>query len=226
MPDIFGSNDSILCGERVMKRNRGCRGPILNTRVHHRWGAHSWLPGSLIKLKISIQTSDFWVNQRIHIGGVWGGDGQWEAGDSEISICWRLGGASATVQTLLTTMETLECMLRSDWGLLSCFICTKSGHKEVSSYPGQLLGVSLRMWDLMRRVEMTIWGRQLVKITRTHCPGIRLGKHRLWGENSWNNPRCYQPNCRRWPVRPGCQEAGCLISLSYLKAFSQAGLDT
>ena len=151
MPDIFGSNDSILCGERVMKRNRGCRGPILNTRVHHRWGAHSWLPGSLIKLKISIQTSDFWVNLRIHIGGVWGGDGQWEAGDSEISICWRLGGASATVQTLLTTMETLECMLRSDWGLLSCFICTKSGHKEVSSYPGQLLGVSLRMWDLMRR---------------------------------------------------------------------------
>ena len=164
------------------------------------------------KLKISIRTSDtaeFWVNPRIHIGEVWGGDGQWEARDSEISICWRLGGRGICYCSDLT-METLECVLRSgpDWRLLSCFICAKSGHKEVSSYPGQLLGVSRRMWDLMRRGEMTIWGRQLVKITGTHCPGIRLGKHRLWGENSWNNPRCYQPNCRRWPVRPGSQGAG------------------
>ena len=219
MTDILGIGNWIQYLDTLRwasneEKQGGCTGPILNTRVHHRWGAHQgWLPGSLINLKISIRTSDlstavFWVNPRIHIGEVWGGDGQWEARDSEISICWRLGGRGICYCSDLT-METLECVLRSgpDWRLLSCFICAKSGHKEVSSYPGQLLGVNRRMWDLMQSREMTIWGRQLVKITGTLCPGIRLGKHRLWGENSWNNPRCYQPNCRRWPVRPGSQEA-------------------
>ena len=111
MTDILGIGNWIQYLDTLRwasneEKQGGCMGPILNTRVHHRWGAHQgWLPGSLIKLKISIRTSDlstavFWVNPRIHIGEVWGGDGQWEARDSEISICWRLGGASATVQTL------------------------------------------------------------------------------------------------------------------------------
>lgn len=59
-------------------------------------------------------------------------------------------------------METLECVLRSspDWGLLSCFICAESGHKEspvtlaaaTGSQPENVAS------DEQREREMTILG--------------------------------------------------------------------